>query len=306
VTLPLVLDTDIGTDVDDALALALALKHPDIDLRAVTTVSGRPRRRAHIAAKLLALAGREDVEVAAGLPTPPGRTVWMGHEGEGLLAPDEEPCVSSRDAVTLLLDETARVEGLQIATVGMQTNLAAAIEKDGSLPTRVARLGVMGGVFPQAQRGARRAAVSPAEDHNLNADPRASLHSLGAGMPTLFVPCDVTFGTYLSAAQLDRLRRGDALARALARLIDVWRPLLHSKAGDRLPEDYVTLLHDPLTVLTMVDTSLVTVERLPVTVALADGLVRTFIDPVGGEAADVVTAVDAPRLGAFLTDLLVG
>ncbi|HUH08060.1 MAG TPA: nucleoside hydrolase, partial [Egibacteraceae bacterium] len=65
------LDTDIGTDVDDALALAFAVRHPDIELRAVTTVSGDTRRRARIAATLLSLAGRDDIEVAAGLDTPP-------------------------------------------------------------------------------------------------------------------------------------------------------------------------------------------------------------------------------------------
>ena len=62
----LILDTDIGTDVDDALALAFALRHPELDLRAVTTVSGDTVRRARIAKKLLLLAGRDDIEVAAG------------------------------------------------------------------------------------------------------------------------------------------------------------------------------------------------------------------------------------------------
>lgn len=304
--LPLVLDTDIGTDVDDAIALALAMKHPGIQLRAVTTVSGDPMRRAHIAAKLLAIGGRDDVEVAAGLRTPPpptGREVWMGHEGRGLLRGGEELAVSSRDAVTLLLEESARSDGLQVATIGMQTNVAAAVARDASFSRRVSRLGVMGGVFKGGRRDGRR--VTAVDDHNLNADPSASRVSLGAGFPTLFVPCDVTFETFLTAAHLERLRSGDALAQAVARLIDVWRPLLHRKAGGRLPADYVTLLHDPLTVLSMVDTSFVTVERLPVAVAVQDGLVRTFVDPVAGRLADVVTSVKAPALADFLTDLVV-
>lgn len=301
-TLPLVLDTDIGTDVDDAIALALAVKHPAIALQAVTTVSGHPLRRAHIAAKLLALAGREDIEVAAGLPTPPGRRVWMGHEGQGLLRRDEEPPVSSRDAVTLLLEGSARTDGLAIAAIGMQTNVASAVTRDASWPARVTRLGVMGGLFGPSD--GPTAAVTPAADHNLNADPSAAVVSLGAGIPTLFVPCEVTFRTFLTVAHLERLRGGDALARALARLIDVWRPLLRRKAGGRLPADQVTMLHDPLTVLCLVDTSFVTVERLPVTVARHDGLVRTFVDPVAGRPVDVVTSVNAPALGDFVTDLL--
>ena len=62
----ILLDTDIGTDVDDALALAFALRHPEIELAAVTTVSGDTRRRAQIAAKLIALNGGPQIEVAAG------------------------------------------------------------------------------------------------------------------------------------------------------------------------------------------------------------------------------------------------
>src|SRR3974377_1570181 len=64
--IPFILATDIGTDVDDALALAFALRCPKLELRAVTTVSGDTVRRARIAKMLLRLAGRDDVEVAAG------------------------------------------------------------------------------------------------------------------------------------------------------------------------------------------------------------------------------------------------
>ena len=62
---PILLDTDIGSDVDDALALALVLAVPEVlDLVAVTTVSADPVVSAQVAAGLLGLAGRRDVEVA--------------------------------------------------------------------------------------------------------------------------------------------------------------------------------------------------------------------------------------------------
>jgi purine nucleosidase len=60
------LDTDIGSDIDDAFALALVLDSPELDLRAVTTVSGDSQARARIAAKMLWEAGRKNVTVAAG------------------------------------------------------------------------------------------------------------------------------------------------------------------------------------------------------------------------------------------------
>ena len=52
-TLPILLDTDVGSDVDDALALGLALASPELRLVAVTTVARHPERRARIAARLL-------------------------------------------------------------------------------------------------------------------------------------------------------------------------------------------------------------------------------------------------------------
>jgi purine nucleosidase/pyrimidine-specific ribonucleoside hydrolase len=65
--LPLILDTDIGDDVDDALALALILRSPELDLRGITTVFADTKARTRQARTLLKLAGRTDVPVADGV-----------------------------------------------------------------------------------------------------------------------------------------------------------------------------------------------------------------------------------------------
>ena len=67
-TVPVILDTDIGTDIDDAFALALALASPELELRGVTTVSGDAFTRAMIACRFLDAVGHSRVPVAAGLP----------------------------------------------------------------------------------------------------------------------------------------------------------------------------------------------------------------------------------------------
>ena len=64
--IPIILDTDIGTDVDDALALALAVRSPEIDILAVTTVGVDACLRGRIARKLLRVLGRDEIPVAAG------------------------------------------------------------------------------------------------------------------------------------------------------------------------------------------------------------------------------------------------
>ena len=301
-TVPLILDTDIGTDVDDALALAFALRHPGIDLRAVTTVSGDAVLRARMARKLLRLAERDDVEVAAGVSssTDTGwRSAWMGHEGEGLLEPgDEQLELSARDGMTLLLEE----RDCEVATVGMQSNVAAALDRDPAY--RPPRLAVMGGVFaPVRFLGIE---LPPAIDHNLNVDQAASVRALNAGMSTLYVPCNVTFEAFLTSRQVDRLRKGDDLCRALARLVDVWTPVLRRVTGGLFPDEYAAILHDPLAVACMVDKRFVTSESMKVTVAIHDGDVRTFVDPAAGHEAEVVTSVDSTAFAEFWLETVLG
>lgn len=292
-TTRLVLDTDLGTDVDDALALAFVLRHPNVDLAAVTTVADDVRRRAHIAAELLRLAGRDDVEVAPGVgwtDPPAGRRSWFGHEGEGLLGPDEPPPGFVRDGVTLLLEETASVP-TEVATVGMQSNIAAALDRDATFAGRMPRLHVMGGVFAPILVG--RGELPPSSDHNLAVDPDASLRALNAGMKMTYVPLDVTVRAPLRRRHLEALRSGDDLCRALASLVDVWTRVAP------MPDDIVAILHDPLTVACAVERRFVTTETMPVTVALHEGAVRTFVDRVAGREAEVVTSVDGEAFADF-------
>src|SRR4029453_15406535 len=101
VVVPLVVDTDIGSDVDDALALALAVRHPDFELRAVTTVSSQPEVRAQLARRLLDVAGASDVEGAAGTSVGGDDRNVIGSEHLDLLAPPSD-ATPAGDAVGLL------------------------------------------------------------------------------------------------------------------------------------------------------------------------------------------------------------
>lgn len=295
---PLVLDTDIGTDVDDALALAFVIRHPGLDLRAVTTVSGNPVRRAKIAAKLLLLAGRDDVEVAAGLTgeqSQPDHSAEGGHEDAVLGDVPAGLRLSDRGGVDVLLDLLVQ-PGMQCATVGMQSNLAAAVIRDPSLPERLALLAVMGGVFAPVCVAGRE--LSPSIDHNLNVDQQASLVALNAGFETLYVPCDVTFNTFLTVTHLERLRSGDALCRELARQVDI--------EARRQVSPIVCQLHDPLTVAAMVDRRFVTTRRARVSVALLGDHVRTFEDHLEGHEAEIVTGVNGEAFATFWLETVLG
>jgi purine nucleosidase len=302
----LILDTDMGTDVDDALALAFALRHPEIDLLAVTTVSGDTVRRAKIAKKLLLLAGRDEIEVAAGErgeQSQPQRSAEGGHE-DAMLGPDGASlAIADRDGVTLLLDECESGE-VEVATVGMQSNIAAALARDPGFAHQVPRLCVMGGVFAPVMFLGQP--LPPAIDHNLNVDQQASLRALNAGFNTLYMPCDVTMGAWFLDEQVDVLRTGDALCRELARQIDLHKPFLIGRGRGLIPENYACLLHDPLAVASIVDRRFVTSMQAKVTVAMHQGLVRTFIDPADGHEAEIITSVDWRAFGRFWLDVVMG
>ena len=298
--LPVILDTDIGSDVDDALALALMARHPGFDLRAVTTVSGDTVRRARIARKLLHLAGRDDVEVAAGErgeQTHDYRSSEGGTEDEMLGEWDGSLALSPRGGVELLVDELRGGE-VELTTVGMQSNLAAALDRQPTLVERVPRVTVMGGLFAEARELGRTLPASI--DHNLNVDQRASLRSLNAGMRLVYVPCDVTMDLWLMKKHVDALRAGDALCHEVARQIDVYR---RDKSD---PEGYMCRLHDPLAVATMVERSFVTTMPAKVTVAPVGDHLRTFIDELEGHEAEIVTGVDGPAFADWWLAAVLG
>jgi purine nucleosidase len=312
-TIDLILDTDIGTDVDDALAVAFAIAHPDINLRAVTTVSADTTLRARIAKKLLMFAGRDDVEVAAGVrgeQSHPQRRADNGEEHLVLGDDAAELPISERDAVTLLLEEFEAASAvnasearagarrpLELAVVGMQSNVAAAVERDPSFVHDVSRVCVMGGVFAPVMFLGHE--LPPSVDHNLNVDQAASLRALNTPMRRLYVGCDVTMGTWFTRRQLDALRGGDLLCRELARQIDLHLPHLYRGGRGVIPEEYVALMHDPLAVACMVDRRFVTSTTAKVTAAMHHGHVRTFIDPVAGFGAEIITSVDWRRFSEF-------
>ncbi len=293
----LILDTDLGGDIDDALALAFCVRHPDIDLRAVTTVADDTARRGRWTRHLLHAAGRDDIEVSAGVgwsEPPAGRESAWPHDGHGL--PEDHIEISERDAVTVLLD----TPNVVIATVGMQSNVAAAVERDATFPRRVPLLAVMGGVFAPVIVGPEQE-LPPSVDHNLCVDPEASVASLNAGFNAIYTPIDVTVQARLQPEHLAALHKGDDFCQLIARCIETWHPTSHKPPG------IVAVMHDPLTVAVLVERSFVTTTRAPVTVVRHPaGHIRTLIDPLEGTESEIVTSVDGKAFCDYWLETMLG
>src|SRR4029453_14818556 len=298
----IVLDTDIGTDVDDALALALALASPEVELVAVTTVSGDTMVRARIAARLLALAGRRDVAVHAGCVKAlavPGGFAWFGHEGEGLLDGTPDP-IAADPAVDALLRLFRGDDTLELVSVGPLTNLAVALERDPSFARRVGQLTVMGGWLRGAVIGGN--ILPPAVDYNLCSDAVAATRVLSAGIPARLVSADPTVQVWLTDADVAGLDgAGSPLQRALARAVRIWAPIqqrLFAGLGAPLASDNAAFLHDPLALACVYDESFCTMEDLAIEPGVIDGVFRSLVRPAGAPGTvpmRCATAVDAPR-----------
>jgi len=298
----IVLDTDMASDVDDALCLALALASPELEIVGITSVGRESRLRARVTRRLLELAGRTEIPVFAGCRVPllaGSGFNWFGHEGEGILEPGSDPPLASEHAVDALLELSRRHPGLEIVAVGPLTNLAVALAKEPDFAARVGRLSVMGGHLREVSYRGR---VFPhGVDYNLCADPHASLLVLRSGIPTRLVTADVTLCTWLHEEDVSRIERaGSAFHAALARALRIWTPVqrrLFDQPG-AAPADNAAFLHDPLTLACVYDEAFCGFEKLEIEPAIEAGVFRTHERAAPTKASfpmRCATTVDAAR-----------
>lgn len=260
------IDTDIGSDVDDALTLAYVLRHPDFELVGVSTVFGDVPVRTRIANELLAIADRDDVLVLPGLGvplTPRKRGVMFGHEGRGLFD-DQDPVLrvseevggeERLDALAAAITETAPD---MVLAIGPLTNIAALIDIGVNLPP----LAIMGGKFDDVVLAGMSESIS---EWNWFCDPLAVQRVLTAehGQLPLVVPAEVTFQTRLDDGDPELLAEGDEMNQALSRLCNHWLDLQR----DSFDRDHpVVALHDPLTAALLVEPSLCRTEAMRIEV----------------------------------------
>ena len=297
----IILDTDIGTNPDDCLALALVLASPELELVALTTVYGDVALRARIALKLLHLQGLHDLPVALGTGRPllQGRPVsWAGYEGRALLEPGDEALQPSKQHAADLIVDTVMAHPRQITLVaiGPLTNVALAIQREPRLAENLAGLVVMGGVV-----GGAHALHLPWTEHNFRSDPEAARMVLSSGAPVTLVPLDVTTQVCIRQPDLERIRSaGGAYHEALARQVALYPPFAGRGWG---------YLHDPLAVAALIEPSLLTMEPLHALVEAggehtAGKLLVALPAPDAPATARVALRVDAPRAERFILDRL--
>jgi len=230
--IPILFDTDIGDDIDDALALALALQSPELDVRAVTTVIDDTESRTRLAWKQLGLYGRRDIPLATGASEPlldPLQT-RRARQFEVLTAQDTPPAAAHRRAADLIIEILlASPRKLTLVPVGPLTNIALALKTEPRIKNKIERIVLMGGAFEML-----------VSEYNIRRDRTAAEIVFRSGVPITAVGLDVTTRCKLQEADIERLRAANNPGSAfLARLIELWQ--------NERPGQFPTL-HDPLAV----------------------------------------------------------
>ncbi|NWG14182.1 MAG: nucleoside hydrolase, partial [Acidobacteria bacterium] len=186
--IPVVLDTDIGTDIDDTWALALLLALPELDLKLVVTDHGNTEARARVAAKFLQVSGRADVPVGIGKRTkasPVPQSEWT--QGYDLRS---YPGGVHEDGVGALIDMIMKSrETITLIVLGPAPNIREALAREPRI-VKKARVFAMSGSVDVGYDGSAK----PAAEYNVKEDPAATRAMYGAGWEVTIAPLD-TAGT---------------------------------------------------------------------------------------------------------------
>lgn len=211
----MILDTDIGDDIDDAYALALIATRPNVQLLGVTTAFGQTHERAEVAAKLLKAMGRTDVPVYAGRRGPSQireQYAWA----KGYSAPH----LKSGEAVEFLRQTVERYPGeVTLVAIGPLTNLGDLLTKYPETKSKIKRIVIMGGAVHVGYNNAE----PPVVEWNIKCDPAAAKRVYGSGVPLVMAGLEVTTMMKLEADRQKRLYAyGTPMTDALAALTALW------------------------------------------------------------------------------------
>ena len=285
----IILDTDIGDDIDDAFALALALRSPEVEVIGITTAWGDTELRARLANRLVKESGSGSIPVLAGVPTKSKTNFTQAdwaREGEAL--------TPRPDGTDFLLEQAKKAPGeVTLVAIGPLTNIGAAIDRDAEAFRKFKRVVLMGGSIRRGYGdlgyGPDR---GPEPEYNFYSDVKAAQKLFTSGVPIFMMPLDST------QLLLDENKRtllfatGSPLTNALAALYFQW------VRGTRTP---TATLFDAMAVAYAADPVLCPVEPFHITVE-ENGLTKPT---AGTPNASACVASDSEKFFHFLLRRLI-
>lgn len=278
--IPVILDTDIGDDIDDTWALAMLLKSPEIDLRMLVTDYGNTEYRARLAAKYLEAAGRADIPVAIGV---------HGADNIGPQGPWAEgydltryPGEVKEDGVGALIDEVMESdEQITLCCIGPMPNIREALRREPEIANRARFVGMYGSVYKGYGGKAK-----PDPEWNVRADVEACRAGFTAPWEMTITPLDTCGLVVLDGERYAKVRDCDDPAiRALIENYRVW-----ARGRENIdPETHSSTLFDTVAVHLTMSTQFLTMERVGLRVT-DEG--HTAIDPSAKQINAAVAWID--------------
>ncbi len=265
-----IIDCDPGHD--DAAAIVLAARSPELELLGITCVAGNVdvEKTSANALRLCGLAGIRTVPVVKGMAQPlVGEPITASHvHGEsglgGAELPDTDLTLHPGHAVDFLIDTIMASDGdITLIPLAPLTNIAMAILREPQIVKKVPEIVLMGGAMGMGN-------VTPSAEFNIFADPESARVVFHAGIPLVMVGLDVTHKAPLTRQHITQIRQnGTALSECLSSML-----LWHLDAITKLGHPEWATLHDACAVASVCDPTILTTERMWVDIETRGELTR--------------------------------
>ena len=242
--IPVILDTDIGDDIDDTWALGLLLKSPELDLKLVVGDQGKPDYRARLLAKFLERAGRTDVAVGVGLDAGPkgvgGQVEWV--KDYRLAA---YPGRVHADGVQALIDTIMQsARPVTLICIGPVPNIAEALRREPRIAEHARFVGMFGSVRV-GYGGSRKISA----EYNVAANAKASQKVFTAPWDMTITPLDTCGLVHLTGAKYRQIRDSkDPVAATIIENYRIWSAAQQKAGQPNAAESRSSTLYDPVAV----------------------------------------------------------
>jgi len=294
--IPVILDTDIGSDIDDTWALAMLLQSPELEPRLIVTESGDTVYRAKIVAKILERSGREEIPIGVGLR--------LGSEKGPQLSWVKDYNIERyggticEDGVKALIETVMESsEMVTLLCIGPLTNIAAALKAEPRIAEHARIVSMLGCLYksPPGYGGGDGGIVA---EYNVKRDPKAAQTVLSAPWDITITPLDTCGFVKLRGERYRMIRKcRSPLIRDLMENYKIW---LRNRREDwqRIFETESSILYDTVAVYLAFSSEYLVMRDLGVQIT-EDGYTR-----ISGEARRVHCAIEWKNLRAF-KDMLV-
>ena len=274
--MPVILDTDIGSDIDDTWALCMMLGSPEFDVQLITTAFRNTPVKTRLVAKILEHLGRTDIPIGTGKQTdeePLNQMPWI--EGYAL---DDYSGVVHKDGVQALIDAVkAAPEPITLCVLGPQTNIAEALKRDPSI-AKNARIVAMAGSVHVGYRDK----PEPDAEWNVRANIEAARAVFAAPWDIAIAPLDTCGNLRLIGERYQKIAKSDSpLAKVTLENYAIWRH------RDKYPEGESSILFDTLAVYLCFSREFVEMEEELLSID-DEGFTRP--DPENGRPVDCALA----------------